>query len=182
VNVSKTGPAILPLYAPLAAAVRLVADSVDEQLDCEEEVPLAVLEFQGSPRAAALFGSLLDEEGGDLASAIVEVWVPLAGESEPYVATHDGHPLLRFLVGRGLLDHARTTQALAFLVCAQCEPGFMSLVSRSEVLGVGGAIADDVDPHDPSVIPPVLMVEVDPILIAHTELMAWRFTHARWQD
>lgn len=56
----------------------------------------------------------------------------------------------------------------------------MSLVSRSEVLGVGGAIPDDVDPRDPSVIPPVLMAEVDPLLIVHAELMAWRFTHARW--
>lgn len=178
-DVSETGQAILPLHAPLAAAARLVADCVGEQLEHEEEVPLAVLEFQGSPRAAALFGSLLDEGAEDLVIAVVEVWVPLAGESEPYVATHYGHPLLRFLVGRGL-DNARTTQALAFLICAQCEPGFMSLVSRSEVLGVGGAIPDDVDPRDPSVIPPVLMAEVDPLLIVHAELMAWRFTHARW--
>lgn len=70
-------------------------------------------------------------------------------------------------------------QALAFLLFAQCEPGFMPLVSRSELLGVEGAIPDDVNPRDPSVIPPVLMVEVDRLLIAHAELMAWRFTQAR---
>lgn len=170
---------LAPLQVPLAAAARFFPEDVPPEREDEEAVALAVLDFDHAPEAAALFGSLLDCGPSFWCRAIAEVWVPLAADDEPYLEEHAQHPVLRYLVGRGF-EGDQMVQALSFLVCAQCEPGLQWLVTHSDQMGIGSTLPDDVDPEDPSIIPFILPVEIDPVEVAYVELAAWRRSHVSW--
>jgi len=137
-------------------------------------LPLAVLDFDRYPKAAALFGNLLDIPSDDRCIAMVEPWIPLEGEEpDTYDETHAGHPMIRFLVAREHYD-GEPIEALSFRVCVQHESGFMHKVTRLEEMGVMGGVPDGVDPADESLLPPVLPVGIDPGHIGWVELLAWR--------
>lgn len=173
--------ALIPIHAPLEATARFVSDEVPPDREDEESFPLVVLDFQLTPEAAALFGSLVEIEADTLIWASVEVWVPLEVDVEPYLVTHVGHPVLRFLVS-GASESNALVRALAFLVCVQCEPAFLSHVTHSEQFGITGGVSEDVDPTNPRMVPSMLLVNVDPVDVAYTELVAWRRAHGKRDD
>lgn len=170
---------LAPVHAPLEATARFIGDEVPEDREDEESSPLVVLSFDAAPEAAALFGSLLEVETESPISAHVEVWIPLEADSEPYAEIHGGHPVLRFLVTGGLANGS-LLRALGFLVCAQCEPAFMTHITHCEEFGIASAVSDSADPSDPSMIPTILLVKADPVEIAYVELAAWRRAHGSW--
>lgn len=178
-NAEDESVTLMPVHAPLEGTARFVSDEVPREREDEEALPLVVLDFQSAPEAAALFGSLLEIEADTLICARVEVWIPLEVDVEPYPFAHVGHPILRFLVS-GAFEGAPLARALAFMVCVQCEPAFMAHITNSEHFGIGGAVSDDVDLIDPSVVPMMLLVNVDPVEVAYTELIAWRRIHGKW--
>jgi hypothetical protein len=170
---------LVPVHAPLEATARFVGDEVPQEREDEESFPLVVLNFESAPEAAALFGSLLEIEAVAKVSARVEIWVSLEVDEEPYLEAHAGHPVLRFLVS-GSVEGGHLMRALAFLTCVQCEPAFFSHVTQSQQFGLGGSLSDDVDPNDSSLLPAMLLVDIDPVEAAFTELAAWRRAYGNW--
>lgn len=172
---------LVPFQVPFVAAAHLSQGDTQAGDEGFDSVALAVLDLEGAPRAAALFGSLLDIGADSYCRLAVEVWVPLAADEDPYAKKHESHPILRFLVGVGF-EGDYVVPALAFLVCAECEPSFLSHVTYSDQLGVGSVLSEDVDPHCPSLLPIVLLATLDPIEVAYIELAAWRRSRGNWSD
>jgi hypothetical protein len=170
----KGDPALVPVHAAMDCAAAFVAEGITEGDQQDRSLGLAVLDFDNSPAAAALFGTLLDVPSDDRCLALVEPWIPLA-EEEPdaYDAAHAGHPMVRFLIAR---EHYKEEpiEALSFRVCVQHESGFMRKVTEFAEMGVIGSVPDGVDPDDENLLPPILLVSVDPEHIGYVELRAWR--------
>lgn len=170
-------PTLAPIHAAMVCTAAMVMEDVPDDEQRDRSLPLAVLDFDRYPEAAALFGTLLEIPSDDRCIAIVEPWVPLAGEDpDAYDEVHAGHPLIRFLVARQRYDE-EPIQALSFRVCVQHEAGFMQQVTRLEEMGVMGAVPDGVDPDDESLLPHVLPVLVDPGHIGWVELLVWRLRY-----
>lgn len=167
-------PTLAPVHAAMVCTAALAAEDVPDDDQPAWSLPLAVLDFDRYPEAAALFGTLLEIPADDRCIAMVEPWVPLAGEEpDAYDQAHAGHPLIRFLVARQRYDE-EPIEALSFRVCVQHETGFMRQVTLLDEMGVMGAVPDGVDPDDEALLPHVLPVVVDPGHIGWVELMAWR--------
>lgn len=167
-----------PVHAAMVCAAMAVPDGEPNDGADDPSLPLAVLDFDHYPVAAALFGTLLDIPPEDRCIAMVEPWIPLAGEElDAYDALHAGHPMIRFLVAPERY-RVEPISALSFRVCVQHEAGFMQQVTRSDEMGVMGAVPDGVDADDDELLPPVLPVAIDPGHIGRVELLVWRHRYA----
>lgn len=170
-------PTLMPVHAAMICAAKAVGEGIDEDAS-DQSLPLAVLDFDSYPDAAALFGTLLDLPADDRCLAMVEPWVPLADEVlDAYDALHNCHPMVRFLVARERYRE-QPIEALSFRVCVQHEAGFMQQITRADEMGVMGAVPDGVDPDDDALLPPVLPVTIDPGHVGWVELLAWRHRYA----
>ena len=140
-------PTLAPVHAALDCAASFVSEDVAEEEQADHSLPLAVLDFDRYPQAAALFGTLLDASEKQRCIAMVEPWVALADEEvDAYDAPHSGHPMIRFLITAERYQE-EPIPALSFRVCVQHEAGFMQQVTRFDEMGILSAGPQGVDPR-----------------------------------
>lgn len=169
----------VPVHAELHCVARFAAEADSEAPDDDESVPLAVLDLDRYPRAAALLGSYLEGCPEGAFVAVAEPWCPLPGDDlDAYDRAHVHHPLLQFLVTPEI-ESDSPIEALSFRVCVVCEAGFMQHVTALEHMGVVGALPDECNPDSEDVLPEILPVSIDPGAIGHAELRTWRLHYAR---
>ena len=135
-------------------------------------IPMAALDFQGSPEAELLHLTLcqIATQGQVLATA--RVWVPLEGDS--YAAGHNGHPMVQFtIVPLGSEEGVVVTEALGFIACARCHAPLMRHLTEAELIAIGPSLTDDIPTAlAEELAPEALVAAIAPDQVAWAELCA----------
>jgi hypothetical protein len=157
-----------------------VLDTRDDGPDWEptevDGVPVAALDFSDRPDATRLHLSLCQVAGPTGVLAEASPWVSLAGDTGDIA--HSGHPLVQFaLYAAGEEGHS-PTEALGFVVCAQCHDEFLQHVTTAERIAVGPCDPDRAGEEGlDEFAPHLLLAENDPDHVAWIELQAWRYAY-----
>jgi hypothetical protein len=156
-----------------------VFDTAEAQLgeESDERYPVIGLAFDEYPQAGTLFRSLIDESETTTLTAEVEVWIPLLRDAGPQA--HEGHPTLRFLLVPDPVPGPGPVEALAFRICAQCEPATMADLCRTDQFMIIGPTPFDYDGDSgDEPLGDMLSVSCDPDWVANRELWAWRHAYS----
>ena len=156
-----------------------VFDTAEAQLteDSDERYPVIGLAFDEYPDADSLFRSLIERSDAVTLTAEVEVWIPLS--RDPGSQAHEGHPVLRFLLVPDPAPGPGPVEALAFRLCARCEPVALADICGTDEFLIIGPTPADYDAQDPEApLGDMLSVSCDPEWVANRELWAWRRAYA----